>query len=143
MKDSESLALMGAAVLFVGAFMPIVSVPIVGSLNYFQNGKGDGVVVVLLALATAFLAMTGRTRHVVWTGGAAIALLGFTFINFQSRMSDARAKMDTELADNPFRGLAEAAMGSVQLQWGWAVLLIGAGLTVYAGWQARKAETVE
>lgn len=33
MKDSKTLALVGAALLFVGAFMPIVSMPIVGSLS--------------------------------------------------------------------------------------------------------------
>ena len=141
MADNKTLALTGSGLLFVGAFMPIVSMPIVGSLNYFQNGRGDGVLIVILAAATAFLAMTGRTRHVLWTGLVAAALLAFTFIRFQTKMSEARANMDAELADNPFRGLAEAAMGSVQLQWGWAVLLIAAGLVIYAGWQARQATT--
>lgn len=138
MKDSKTVALVGAVLLFVGAFMPIVSMPIIGSLNYFQNGRGDGVIIVLLALATMALAMTNRTRHVVWTGLAAMAVLLFTFVRFQSAMTDARASMDTDLADNPFRGLAEAAIGSVQMQWGWAVLVLGAGVTIYAGWQARQ-----
>ena len=138
MRDSKTIALVGAALLFVGAFMPIVSAPIIGSLNYFQNGKGDGVVIVLMAIATATLTMTGRTRHVLWTGLASLAMLAFTFINFQSKMGEVRANMEAELADNPFRGLAEAAVGSVQLQWGWAILVLGAGITVYAGWQARQ-----
>ena len=139
MTDSKSLALIGAGILFVGAFMPIVSMPIVGSINYFQNGKGDGVIIVLLAITTAVLAMTDRVRRVVWTGGLAAAILAVTFFRFQSKMSEARAEMQSELAGNPFRGLAKAAMGSVQLQWGWAALLIGAGLTIYAGIQATKA----
>lgn len=138
MTDSKTVALIGAALLFVGAFMPIVSAPIIGSLNYFQNGRGDGVIIVVLAVATAALALTDRTRHVLWTGLAAMAMLLYTFVRFQSVVADLRSKMDEELAGNPFRGLAEAAMGSVQLQWGWAVLLLGAGLTAYAGWQARQ-----
>lgn len=141
MKDSKTLALVGAALLFVGAFMPIVSLPIVGSLNYFQNGRGDGVIIVVLAAATAVLAMTDRTRHVVWTGGAALIMLGYTFVRIQSALDDMRTKMDTDLADNPFRGLAEVAMGSIQMQWGWAVLLLGAGITIYGGWQARQTST--
>ena len=36
------LGLAGAAVLFIGVFVPLVSVPIVGSVNYIQNGRGDG-----------------------------------------------------------------------------------------------------
>lgn len=140
MKDSKTVALIGAALLFVGAFVPIISVPIIGSLNYFQNGKGDGVVIVLLAAVTAGLALSERTRHVLWTGLASAGLLAFTFIRFQTKMNEARAQMETELADNPFRGLAEAAVGGVQLQWGWAVLLLGAGLIVYAGWRARQVQ---
>jgi hypothetical protein len=27
---------------------------------------------------------------------------------------------------------------SIQLQWGWAVLVLGAGLLIYAGWAARR-----
>jgi hypothetical protein len=140
MSNQKNLAFAGAGIMFVGAFMPIVSMPIVGSLNYFQNGKGDGVIIVLLALATATLAATDRVKHVVWTGLAALIMLGFTFLRFQTKMSEARADMDAELAGNPFRGLAEAAIGSIQLQWGWAVLLVGAAVTTYAGWQARQAE---
>lgn len=92
----------------------------------------------ILAAATAVLAMTGRTRHVVWTGVASLAMLAFTFVRIQSALTDMRSRMDTELADNPFRGLAEMAVGSIQMQWGWAVLLLGAGITTYAGWQARR-----
>jgi hypothetical protein len=40
-------------------------------------------------------------------------------------MSQATTQLDTELKDNPFRGLADLAVQSVQLQWGWAVLVIG------------------
>jgi hypothetical protein len=134
----KTIALLGAGLLFVGAFVPIISVPIVGPITYFQNGRGDGVVVVLLAAATALLAGTGRTRHVLWTGIAALAMLAFTFIRFELKMAAMRERLATELAGNPFRGLAEAAMGSIQLQWGWAVLVAGAVLVTFAGWQARQ-----
>jgi len=38
--------------------------------------------------------------------------------------------MESELAGNPFRGLADMAMQSVQLQWGWALLIVGAALVI-------------
>jgi len=142
MKDSKTLALIGAALLFIGAFMPIVSMPIMDSMNYFQNGRGDGVIIVVLAVVTAVLAATGHVRHVLWTGLAALGMLGFTFFRFESALDEAKAKMSTDLADNPFRGLAEAAANSVQLQWGWAVLVLGAAIVVFAGWQARRTQQV-
>ena len=39
--------ILGSILLFIGVFAPIISVPIVGNVNYFQNGKGDGVIVTI------------------------------------------------------------------------------------------------
>ncbi len=36
--------------------------------------------------------------------------------------------MESELEGNPFRGLADATVNSIQLQWGWVVILLGIGL---------------
>ena len=38
--------------------------------------------------------------------------------------------MEAELRGNPFRGLADMTLQSVQLQWGWALLIIGAVLII-------------
>lgn len=132
--DSRTLALIGAALLFVGAFLPLVSVPIMGSINYVNNGGGDGIFIVGLAAISAVLALLGRTRFVLFTGLASLALLAFTYLNLQSNMSGARAKM----GDNPF---ADAAMAAIQMQWGWAVLLLGALIVIYAGWQSWRVRT--
>lgn len=133
MKDNKTLALVGAALLFVGVFMPILSVPIVGSVNYFMNGKGDGTIVLVLALVAAGLALSGRVRDVVWPGAASLAMLAISFLRFRSGMAEMRARMESDLAGNPFRGFAEAAMGSIQIQWGWAVLALGAAIVTWAG----------
>lgn len=140
MTNHKILALIGAGLLFVGVFMPIVSIPIVGSVNYFMNGQGDGVLLLLLAAVAGALVAAKRVRQVVWPGGLAMLLLVVAFFRFQSGMAGLRAKMGSELAGNPFRGLADAAVSSVQLRWGWAVLIIGAGLLIYAGLAARKLD---
>jgi hypothetical protein len=49
-----------------------------------------------------------------------------------------REEMETSLRDNPFRGLADMAANSIQLEWGWGILLLGAGLMMYAGVSARR-----
>ena len=51
--------------------------------------------------------------------------LGFHVFQFPIEMSQATRQMETELKDNPFRGLADLAVQWVELQWGWAVLAIG------------------
>jgi zinc-ribbon domain len=126
------LGLAGAAVLFVGVFIPILSVPIVGSINYFQNGRGDGVIIVVFALLAALFSAR-RAYRLLWIPGlACLALLVYTFISVQSKLAEAKAAMTADLADNPFKGVAEAIAGSIQLQWGWAVLVLGAVLLLVA-----------
>jgi hypothetical protein len=58
--------------------------------------------------------------------------LAFTFIHFQIIMHDIKKNMNAKLADNPFRGLADAAVEAIQLQWGWAVLVLGASMLIAA-----------
>jgi hypothetical protein len=57
-------------------------------------------------------------------------IMAFTFINFQMALSSTGTQMETELSGNPFRVLAGMALQSVQIQWGWAVLIIGAILLI-------------
>ena len=45
MNTKQILGLIGSIVLFIGVFTPIVSVPIMGNMNYFQNGKGPYVLI--------------------------------------------------------------------------------------------------
>jgi hypothetical protein len=132
MNKKQTIAIIGAILLFFGVFCPIVSVPFLGDLNYFHNGQGDGVIVLVLAVATVALALVRLFKGLWLTGGGSIAVLAFTFFNFQSKMSDLRSSMEKDLAGNPFAGLGQAALSSVQLQWGWAVLVIGACLIIAA-----------
>jgi len=130
MNTKQLLGLIGSIVLFVGVFAPIVSVPIMGNMNYFQNGKGDGTIILILSVVSLVLVLAKKYKGLWLTGLGSMAVMAFTFINFQMKMSEAKAQMETKLAGNPFRGLADIAMQSVQLQWGWALLIVGAALVI-------------
>jgi len=125
--------LAGAAVLFIGAFLPIVSLPVVGSVNYFNNGLGDGVILVGLALVSALLVVLKRYRGLLVTGILSLLLLGYSFWALTQKLTEAKSSLDASLAGNPFAGLAQAAIQSVQIQWGWAVLVVGALTLLGAG----------
>jgi Ca2+/Na+ antiporter len=130
MTNRQLLGILGSAILFIGVFMPIVKLPVVGEMNYFHNGRGDGVIVLALAVTSFVLVLIRWYRQIWITSLGSAAVLAFTFFNFQSKMSQATRQMETELKDNPFRGLADLAVQSVQLQWGWAVLVIGIVLLI-------------
>lgn len=132
MGTKQLLGIFGSIALFIGVFMPIVSIPIMGSMNYFQNGRGDGTIVLIFGAISLILALAKQFRGLWLTGLGSLGIMLFTFINFQSKISQAKTEMESQLAGNPFRGLAEIAMQSVQLQWGWAVLIVGAVLIIVA-----------
>lgn len=125
MNRQQIIGYSGAAVLALGTFTPIINLPIVGSVNYFNNGQGDGVFILLLAAAAA-LAGFGKVK-LLWIPGALSAiLLLITFSRFIQTINDAKNQLTDSLAGNPFAGLATGLMSSIQLQWGWLFLFLGA-----------------
>ena len=87
-------------------------------------------IILVLAIISLILVLSKKFKGLWFTGLGSMTVMAFTFINFQMRMSDVKAKMNADLAGNPFRGLADMAMQSVQLQWGWALLIVGAALVI-------------
>lgn len=136
---NQNLAHVGAALLIVGLFTPIVSMPIVGNVSLFNNGSNiSAMVLLLLAVGAAVLAAKGLEQDVLWPGSGASAILIYAFGRLQYGLSEMRESVTKELAGNPFAGIAQAAVGTVQVQWGWLVLATGAGLLVYSGLVARR-----
>lgn len=126
----QMLGLAGSILLVIGVFSPIVSAPIMGNMNYIQNGRGEGIIVLVLAATSFVLTLTKRYKGLWLTGVGSLGVMLFTFINIQSKMSQINADLGGQLAGNPFRGLADMVVQSVQLQWGWAFLIIGAALLI-------------
>lgn len=122
----------GAGLLALGVFLPMVRLPMLGTMNLFNNGHGKGLII--LALAAASFAAVALRRHVALygTGGASLAMLTHTLYTLNKIKNDARADFTKDLAGNPFAGLAEMAIEATQLQWGWAVLFAGAALLIVA-----------
>lgn len=124
------LGLMGSISLCIGVFAPLVSMPIVGTQNYFANGEGDGTIVLGLAVISFVLIFLKRYRALWLTGLGTLAMITFTFVRFQIVIGDMKSNMRSDLQGNPFAGMAEAMLGTVQIQWGWAALLVGSALLI-------------
>lgn len=130
--------ILGSLVLMVGVFMPIVKIPIAGSINYFRNGEGDGVIVLILALISLLITLSRHFKWLYLTALPSLCIMAFTFIQFRARMSELIGNMDADLAGNPFRGLADAMVQTVELQWGWGVLLSGVILLLISASLMKK-----
>jgi hypothetical protein len=132
----------GALLLILGTLVPIVTIPIAGSQNYFQNGTGDGVFIVALALLAIVLIVTKKFQALIAVGIASAALTSFTLVSILIRISEAKSELEASLEGNPFAGLATGLMNSVQIEWGWLVLYLGAAALVASGIMARKEKAV-
>lgn len=128
MNPRQLTGLAGAGTLLVGVFSPLISMPFMGTINYFHNGKGDGTLVLVLVAISVALVLARQFKWLWLTGLGSLGIIAMSFFSFQRSMSEMQQKMNDQLAGNPFRGFADMAMQSVQLQWGWALLVLGAGL---------------
>lgn len=124
--DSPSPPLLLRAIaLLVGVFCPVVSVPIVGNLNYIGTSKAAGVLVLACGAMALVFAITDEMEWAWSAGLPALGAVGFSCYQYYAKIADMRASMDKELAGNPFAGLAKNLTEVIQPQWGLAVMFIG------------------
>jgi hypothetical protein len=121
--------LLGATIMALGAFSPIVHMPIVGSITYVMGGRGDGVLVVFASMAIVVLVITDYRLTAGMVAAGALAIMLRALIGFSSILAKAGNDLPQSLKGNVFGGMAKSLVNSVSLQWGW-VLLIGGALIV-------------
>lgn len=111
MNKTQILGLTGSAILFIGVFMPAISIPFAGSLNYFQIFRNLAFSILFLASASAVCAIYKVHKEIFWiTGLISLGILILSFISLK------------------FAGLGE----TFYLKWGWAFLVVGAALIIVA-----------
>lgn len=124
------LGLAGVCLLWFGSFAPLVSVPVIGSINYFRNGEGDGVVIVVLAFIALVLTLARYHRVVGLIGLVSLLLIGYSFFTIKSRLAAAKEDYELKMIGNEFAGVGRTFMEAVSMEWGWVVLVIGALLLI-------------
>ena len=140
--DNRILALVGAGLLIVGVFLPIVSLPIVGSMNMLMPGGqiGDGIFILVFALAGGGLALAGKVRHVVWPALLSLAFTAWKYVSLQGTLDEARARMTDQMGADS--GMASGLTDAIQMNLlGWAVLGIGGIVLLVAGVLAWKGSS--
>ena len=135
------LAVTAAVVLVIGVFSPIVSFSFIGDVDYFREGYGDGYILLIMALLSLALAITGRWKQVLIPALGSLAVILWTFLGVQDTITQARAGGASELTGNPHEGLAASVMQSIQWEWGWVLLFAGSGLLVYSATRRDQWET--
>lgn len=118
-------SLIASIVMALGTLAPIVRLPVVGTINYLKDGRADGVVVLVVAIVAAYFSLLKKYSLVGHMGRISLTICLASLWHFQFALSKARESMD-ELGDNMFRGLGDAIIGSIGIEWGWVPLIGGA-----------------
>lgn len=121
----QLIGFLGALLLLIGVFLPVLSVPIVGSISLLNNGKSDGLIVCALAILSFILIFFNQLRLLWLTGGLSFVLISYDLYMFTNKISQTKAEVAEKLQGNPFGGFADAMMSSIQLQFGWVILYLG------------------
>ncbi len=125
MQDRRQLfGYIASGVLALATFLPIATLPIVGSLSYFNNGQGDGLFVLLAAVLAGVLVAIKKYKLILIPAGIAMGITIFTLITLMTKINDLKAGLGVSMEGNPFAGLAETLAASVKLEWGWFILIL-------------------
>lgn len=129
MKDNR-LIFIGAALLAIGSFMPLTSVPLWGEITMYKNGEGDGVILLFLAAASVAISFTKYRKPLYGIGGLALLI---TFIAI-SQISEMKSKADQGIAFlNILADTNFANTEYMQIGFSAIILLVGGGLLVFCG----------
>lgn len=137
MRTEQVIGLVGATIIAIGAFAPIMRMPIMGGVSLMQ---GEGGYILLAAAVLSLLgALSNRLKPLWLTGTVALGVVLRVVYDLHTTKAEMTASVEEE-GDNPFASLASLAVQSVQLDWGCPVLFVGACLLlVAAGWKREVA----
>ncbi|HZO93721.1 MAG TPA: hypothetical protein VFB22_08105 [Candidatus Baltobacteraceae bacterium] len=126
------LALIGALVAVAGCFCPFASLPFVGQITYFLNGRGDGVWVVVVAAVVGVTAML----NIVTPAILGSLLIGGLLYSFHDRLAAAVSRVLGSLGQGHgslLSGLSDMLLRQVHVEWGYWIVALGATLMFLGG----------
>jgi hypothetical protein len=145
-KDRELihriLSMTGSLLLVIAPFAPFVSAPILGRITLFQQGKGDGVVLLVIALVALGLSLFRRYWFLWVSGALGLFEICNLFYFFYNRLPDAIENYKQQVGNSVFGSIGELTLSNVDPDWGAVVILIGTllslGVAINVGIQRRS-----
>ena len=126
------LMLSGAGITAFGLFMPALKAPMLGSITYLHDGRGDGILVLICTAMATFFLLNKKLLSARHLSCASMVVQFATISAFYQKKSAIQNDLDSSLSGNPFRGLADAALSGLSLEWAWFFLIGGTIITIGA-----------
>ncbi|KTD64257.1 hypothetical protein [Legionella spiritensis] len=120
MEKKQLLGIIGSVTLFLGVFFPVI-----GSYTAFNQGKGFGVILIILAINSMILSWAKRYKGLYITSLSSLVLILCMFVYFSTVLNRVRQQLEADLADNPFRSIADYMLQSFKPEFGWIIIITG------------------
>lgn len=150
-SNQRTLAIIGASVLMLGFFLPIISFFGLLSFSYFDLlTKASlrfitGLVIFALGGLSLFLALKNNFKPLIGTGILALAILAFDFITFKRALAGLASPGQTETGTSGGASVDLGRFGDemagmlIQPAFGIFIIAAGAILLIVAGAMKNKA----
>ncbi|HGJ65078.1 TPA: hypothetical protein ENS27_06780 [bacterium] len=145
MTGKQLLGIIGAILLIAGLFLPLVKIPLLGSISFYENNQAEAIVIIALS-AISIVFILAKRYSLLWFSNIAImALMSATGIQLVRKLLKVKSKTEGLIGKNLTDKIADKvtniAMDHVKIQWGVAILLIGLLLVILCaiiGTKGRK-----
>ena len=138
MLNNKNIAIIGLILLFVGVFLPVLKMPLYGSLSYFQNGSVDGIIFIAIAAIALVLIIKGKYSVLRFPGFGALLYLLFSFWLCMSGRYPIQMKFAVSMTPQATAAAEKLLQKSLQIDWGWGIMIVGAILMIVAGYMVPE-----
>ena len=80
------IGIIGSFLLIIGVFSPIISAPIIGTFNYYLNGQGPGVIVLIIAIISLGITYFRKYVWLIITGFGSLGIILYSFFTIQNEV---------------------------------------------------------
>lgn len=130
--------IVGAVLLAIGLFLPVVNIPLLGDRNFYEVGNFNGYLdysltgisygIMGLALASILLSVLNYCKGLFIVGLIAIGVFALTLKQFK----ELEKSLHDDVATNFIMSITNTTVGEGNLRWGWVVLFAGALVLIVA-----------
>lgn len=144
MGFKQIIGLIGSILLILGVFIPLVKIPIVGGISFYDNSKLEAVIVILIAVISIFLVVLKRYILLWLSGFALLAVVSVRGIQVIRKVYSARSTAEKILGEKLTakltKKLTSIAIEHVDIGLGLIFLVLGAILIILCAFLATKGK---
>ena len=142
MSFKQIIGIIGSLLLILGVFIPLVKIPIVGGITFYDNSKLEAIIVIAIAVVSVFLVVAKR-YILLWISGiallAVVSVRGIqTIQKLYSAKSTAEKIFGEKLTAKITGKLTNVAIDHVHISWGLIFLIVGAILIILCALLATR-----